>query len=495
MSGSIRQLGKHTLIYGAGIAIGKIASFIMLPIYTRYLSPTDYGTLELLSMTIDVISMIAGMGIASSVFKFFNDHEGWAWKRQVVSTAAISLLGLSLAAGLTGLLFAGALSRLILGPTGEPLYFRIFFLIYVLHSTTIVPLLLLRALQKSVLFVAANVLQLVVNLSLNILFVVGLGKGLVGVLYGNLIATTITAVCLIVYMFRSVGVGFSVPIFRRMLRFGAPLVVWTLGSFVLTFSDRYFLNHFADTATVGIYSLGYKFGFILAAFAVTPFSQVWDPQRFEIIKRPDGRDVFRRVFFYHNLALFMIGMMIILFVRDFLAIVAAPSFLSAHRVVPIIVVATILHAWTGYCNIGIYIRNRTDLKALASIVGVVAATALNIALIPRFGMFGAAWATFGAYCVRFSTVYYFAQRQYRIDYGWSRNWSLMGMVGVAIVLRSILEDAPVTISLAFSTLFAAVSITTIYLWVLSGSDRAMVRTLLARPFAMVSRNLVDVRRG
>ena len=83
MSGKTKSLGKQSAIYGAGIVLGKLASFIMLPVYTRYLTPADYGVLELLSMTIDVIGMIAGIGIGSAVFKFYADEADEAGKREV----------------------------------------------------------------------------------------------------------------------------------------------------------------------------------------------------------------------------------------------------------------------------------------------------------------------------------------------------------------------------------------------------------------------------
>ena len=72
MSGQIKRLGKHAVVYALGVIIGKVASFVMLPIYTRYLTPADYGTLELLEMTTDVVGMIAGIGLASSVFRFYS---------------------------------------------------------------------------------------------------------------------------------------------------------------------------------------------------------------------------------------------------------------------------------------------------------------------------------------------------------------------------------------------------------------------------------------
>ena len=94
MSGLPRQLGKHTLVYTAGIIIGKVASFVLLPVYTRYLTPADYGVLELLG-TIDVIGMITSIGIVTGVFKFYSEDNNQSGKNAVISTAAMSAVGLA----------------------------------------------------------------------------------------------------------------------------------------------------------------------------------------------------------------------------------------------------------------------------------------------------------------------------------------------------------------------------------------------------------------
>src|SRR5690606_5448109 len=116
--GELRKLGKHTLIYAAGTAIGRLASFLMLPIYTRFLTPADYGVLELLAMTIDLIGMLTGMTIAASVFRFRAAYDDPAEQDEVVSTAYFGTTGLALIAGVLGVLASGALSVALLGEAG-----------------------------------------------------------------------------------------------------------------------------------------------------------------------------------------------------------------------------------------------------------------------------------------------------------------------------------------------------------------------------------------
>src|SRR5688572_15551117 len=200
MSGLVTQLGKHTLVYTAGIIIGKVASFLMLPVYTRYLTPADYGVLELLGMTIDVIGMITSLGIVTGVFKFYSEDDSQAGKNAVMSTAALAAVGLAAATALFGFAISPAVTRQTFGAEGNPLYLRLYFLIYLIQTFEYLPFLLLRAENRSVLFVTVNVAKLVMTLSLNIFFVVYLRMGIEGVLISTIIATSITAAGLSGYL-------------------------------------------------------------------------------------------------------------------------------------------------------------------------------------------------------------------------------------------------------------------------------------------------------
>lgn len=476
----LRSLGKHSLVYGTGVMISKLAGFVMLPIYTRFLTPADYGVMELLSMTVEVIGTVAGIGLASNVMKFYAEYEDPAEKQETLSTAAIAILTLAAVTTIFGLLASTHLSEVVLKQDGRPLYFQIFFLIYLLTTAEALPLLLLRILNRSALFVALSTAKLLVMLILNIYFVVHLRMGVVGVLASNLAATAVSSTVLTIFLFRHSGLRFSWMKLKEMVIFSYPIMFVFLGNFVLVFSDRYFLSHFAGNSQVGIYSLAYKFAFILSAFAFTPFNMVWAPQRFRIARQGNAAEVFSRVFVYLNLALGGVAMLIALFIRDFLAVMADPVFLPAYRLVPVLLLAQVVHHWTMYANLGYFITNRTHHFAYASYVGVVAVLLFNILLIPYFGIWGAACATLFAYGMRFVAVNHFSQRHYRIDYRWTLIGRMYLIFGGVIGVRFLLPSAPLAVSLAESVLLLAGATAVTYLTVISHTERVQLRNLLVR---------------
>jgi len=478
MGSQLGKIGRQTLVYTTGIIIGKVASFVMLPVYTRYLTPADYGVLELLGMTIDVIGMITGIGLVAGVFKFYSAEEDAAEKNAFITTAAIGVVGLAAVTSLIGWVLAPELSRLIFGANANPFYLQLYFLLYFLQNFEYVPLLLIRAENRSVLFVTVNAAKLVAMLALNILFVVYFRMGIVGVLASGIITSAAMTVGLTFYLIRRIGIRFSVEKFRRMLRFGSPMALWSVGTFILVFSDRFFLNHYTDTSTVGIYSLAYKFAFLLSALAFVPFQTVWEVQRFEVAKRPDALAIYARVFLYMNVALGGVGVVLSLFVRDFLSIMSDPAFLPAYRLVPLLVAAQIVFTWTGYWNLGLYISGNTRAMATGAVVLVPVTLILNYVLISRFGIYGAAWATLAAYGFRFCWIYYFAQHDYPIPYRWVEMIKLYGILGAAVALRFAYRPDYLAVSVAWGMAVFLTTMFLVYKLVLSHTDRETFKELI-----------------
>jgi O-antigen/teichoic acid export membrane protein len=491
MSEQFKKLGRHTLVYTAGIVIGRVASFVMLPVYTRFLSPADYGVMELLGMTIDVIGMVAGVGIVTGVFKFYHEEDNPASKKALISTAALAVVALATATTLVGLALAPELSRLIFGALTNLHYLRLYLLLYLLQNFEYVPLLLIRAENRSVVFVTVNSMKLAVMLSLNILFVVYLRMGIEGVLASSIITSAAVAIGLTGFLIRRVGIEFSTEKFRRMLVFGGPLVPWMLGSFVLVFSDRFFLNHYIDTSTVGIYSLAYKFAFLLSVLAYTPFETVWSSQRFEVAKQPDASEIYARVFLYLNVILGGVGLVVALFVRDFLSVMSAPGFLSAYHLVPLLLAAQIVFSWSGYWSLGIVISGRTKVLGTGAVVLVPLTLVLNYLLIPRFGMYGAAWATLVAYTIRFFWIYRFGQVYYPIRYNWASIVKLYGILGTAVAIRFAYRSESMTASISLSVALLLTSIGSVYFLVLSPDDRTAMRNLVGEYFPGAARRAGD----
>src|SRR5207247_1738109 len=176
---------------------------------------------------------------------------------------------------------------------------------------------------------------------------------------------------------------------------------------------------------------------------------VWEPARFEIAKRPDRDELYSRTFVYFNIVLLTIAVVITLFVGDFLRIVAAPAFLPAGQLVPIILIAYVLQSWTVMHNIGIQMREQTEFYTLANWVGAAVALVGYAVLIPRLLGLGAALATVASFGVREWLVYVLSQRLWPVHYRWApviRLLLLASAFGLVALLLPPLRMKPVRFS-------------------------------------------------
>jgi O-antigen/teichoic acid export membrane protein len=428
----LRKTMSHAGIYAVGILLSRAVSFLMLPVYTRLLTPSDYGVMELLEVTVDIVSIVTGMGVVQGLFKFYYQSDGEGDRKTIVSTTFLLIIFAYGCVALAGAGASGPISSLIFSSKGYSKYVAISFLNLFLSFLIYVPLAYVRTLQRPFLFVAGTILRLVLQLSLNILLVVYLRMGVLGVLYSTMIASLVVGLAASLYLFGKVGLAFSVEKAKTLLKFGYPFIFSGLGAFILTYADRYFLNHYGHLSSVGIYSLGYKFGFLLMMFPVNPLFTAWMVQRFEIVSKDNYEEVFNKFLEWFVFVTLGVALFISLSIRDVLRIMSAPSFWPAAQIVPIILAAYFLQACTDFFNFGIYHGGATKHMAYGTGVAAIVAVALCFLLIPGYGVFGAAWATFISFLARLVYVYAASQRTFRIRYKLLRPFAY-GVIWVVLV--------------------------------------------------------------
>lgn len=412
------SVGKHTLIYGAGILLSKALSFVMLPVYTHYLTPADYGIMGLIEMTLDVVAIVAGPQLAPAIFRFYHKADSDDERRDVVATALV-LLGVSYTTvGIAAFLAADLLSVLVFDTAEHAGLIRLASANMIFQCLMIVPLAYARVKDRSVLFVSANAVKLFVSAGLNVLFLVGMGMGVAGIFLSTLITRILVGSALTTWVVRAVGIRFSAGKTRELLRYGIPLVGMQLATFAATFGDRYFLEHSAGESVVGLYNLTYQFGFLLSVVGFVPFHQVWGPKRFEVAQRTDGQELLARGFVYCNVVLLTVGVGITVLVSEVLRIMTAPPFHEAATLVPLILVAYVFQSWAGIQDIGVLVKERTEYVTLANWVAAAVALGLYWFLVPRYHGLGAAVGTTVAFAVRYVLTYAFSQRLWRVDYRW-----------------------------------------------------------------------------
>jgi len=445
---------RHATVYAGATALSKATGFVMIPIYTRLLTRSEYGLLELLTRSAEVASIVLALGIGSAVLRFYFDSPRESDRRSVVSSGLLLTLLVSAAATGVLALFARQISVLVLG---TPVYERFIVLLLVTNLcdlAAIVPMAFLRAQQQSVVYSAITVSRLVLGLGLNIYFVVVLKMGVLGVLYSGLIGSGIMAVVVVALCFYRVGVRVSLSTLRPMVRYSAPLVPATLAMFIVHNADRFFLEHYGGLDQVGVYALAYRLAMLLPVLVLEPFGLAFVPLFYAAAKRPDAAALYSRALTYLTAATTWFALAVSILGRDLLRFVAAPEYLEAYRPLPFVIFAFVFLGMQAVFEIGIHLRKRTVLRL--AIVGGTAVLTLILCriLVPSMGILGAGLATFFSFVGMAALSYSITRRLYPVAYDSRRVGHVLAMAAVLLVVAAVFLQSTTTLAVCLRALMA-----------------------------------------
>ena len=480
---SVRQISRDALVYGVGALIARIASFLFLPVYGRYLSPADYGQLQMLELVVDVASIAAAAGTASALMRFYVTTTDPIERQRTVVSALYLMLALNGAMALVLILAAGPIAQLALNDAGHADLVRIAAVTFTLQGTSAVPLLLMQAERRAGTYMAASVVKLVLNLALAIFLVVVLGWGVPGVLLANLVTAVAMGVALTGRLFVRFGIAASRKAMRQLRSFSFPLQVATAGTFILQFGDRLVLTRTHGLAAVGIYGLAYQFGFLYVSFAAIPFMRAWQPVRLaQSHLPPEERDRgYNHAFRLLNLSLVTIAVGISLFARPVLTVLVAPSFHASTNLVSLILLAFIFQTWTDVAQLGLEVAVQTRRISAATWIATAITVVLYLALIPRFGGLGAALATALGFCARFVIMDRFAQRTLPVAWAWGSAIRLVAIGSVPCIAWIFVPQGGALQSFALATLFALMFFVALWRFELSEQERGQILAIARSP--------------
>ncbi len=459
----LQKLLKHTGVYGAGSVLSKVVGFFMIPFYTHYLGPTDYGTLELLDLSLTLIALVLTTWMQTSIVRFYHDCDDPKDRNQAVSTMLIFALFIGTGVGACGIHFSRFLSNLILKTPDLHFYVSLVSLSLLVSSVNVVCLGYLRARERSTVVVGSGLVTMVIALSLNIYFIAVRHSGAVGVLYSTLISNALVTVVLAIGTIRQVRLSFSYDKLARMAIFGMPLVATAAAGFAVNFSDRFFLRHFATISTVGVYALGYKFGFMISLLVVQPFDMIWQARIYEIAKQNNGAAIFSRVFEYYCFALVAAALGLSMVAKEIVSVASAPSFHAAYTIVPVVALAYIFQGMNRFFLSGTYIAKKTMYLGAVGLGSAAANIGLNFLLIPRYGMLGEGWATAFSFCFMAGLALYVSQRMYRIPYVFSRVTILLGLAILMYFVSSTVKASSHALELSINLVLLAAFPIALYL--------------------------------
>jgi O-antigen/teichoic acid export membrane protein len=419
LGAELRRLGKHSAIYGLGGLVSRILAVLLLPLYTRYLSPSDYGKVETLIALTTVIGIALRMGIHSAFFRFYFDSSDPAARLRVVRTSFWFTMAMATAGLVGGLLLAAPLSDVLFGSSDDSELVMAAFVGLWAGMNYEQLTSLFRVEERSVAFVSASLVNIFLTIGATLILVVALDKGPIGVIVGNFIGTLIVYVVLIGHHREQLGLEFDRGLLREMNRFGVPLVPTALFLWVTNFSDRLFLVRLADTTEVGLYSVGVRIASAMVLL-LTAFRLAWPAFAYSIEDDREARRTYAFVLTYVVLVTTWVATGLALLSPWIVDWIAAPAFAESSRVVGPLAFSTVAFAGYIVVAIGVGRAKRTQFNWVVTGAAAAVNVALNLLLIPPYGMMGAAIATVAAYSTMFVGMIWWSQQIYPVPYQWRR---------------------------------------------------------------------------
>lgn len=420
MFSQLLRLSRHSIVYGLGAAASQVVGFFLIPLYSRYLTPSDYGVLEIFTVTMSVIAVIIPLGVTAGLAMSYYENEDEERRKAALSTAYFFLTATSLCIALVLIAMAGNFSSLIFESTQYTFYFQIIFLTLFFGTGVSLALLTLRVQEKSINYAAITLARFVISIGLNILFIVTLRRGVLGILEAHLITSALIYCFLIPQLIKKAGLRFSTAKLKGMISYGIHYVPSNLAAWIMTISDRYFLQFLSTSTELGLYSMGYKFGMVVNALVVSPFALAWGPFFWSIAKEKNAKEIYSSVLTYFVLISMFIALALSVLSREVLMIMATPPFYSAYKVVPLIALSYILLGCFSILFVGTGLQKKTKYAPVITGIGAVVNLGLNYLLIPSYGMMGAAVATLISYLLLPVGAYFVSNRYYPIKYEWGR---------------------------------------------------------------------------
>ena len=332
--------------------------------------------------------------------------------------------------------FAGKyLARVILGTDDITQYTNY---IYIILATNLVIIFLnlsfavLRSKERSKTFTFFSFVKFTLILILNVYFVVGLNLGIWGILLGNFIASTVLMLFFLPTLLKSIMFTFSRQLFRKLSIFGFAIIPASLAMWIMDLSDRYFLKYFTDFTEVGLYSLGYKIGFLVYILLVAPFQLAWPKVSFAIASRPDCQKIYAQTLTYFAFLGSLMALFLSLFGPQIIKLMADPRFFLAYTIIPLISFAYVLYGLHFIIVPGLHIKEKSKYYPVMIAIPAVLNLLLNYYFVPKFGMMGAAITTLICFILVVILTYIITQRFYRVKYEGQRLFKLL--VAVLLIL-------------------------------------------------------------
>lgn len=437
----LKKLASQTAVYGLSSVIGRFLNYLLVPLYTRYFLPSEYGVVTEMYAYVAFLVIVLTYGFETAFFRFSKKEND---VKVVYSTALISLLISTTLFVLLVFLSSDSISNLM-GYGIETKYIEWFAIIVALDAISSISFASLREQNKALRFASIRLLNIFVNIGFNLYFIVYKEFGIEYIFISNLISSVVTILLLLPEMLKSVWV-FDKKLWNKMTVYALPLLIAGLAGITNETIDRILLKHLLpnpeiSAAELGLYGAFYKLSILMTLFIQT-FRFAAEPFFFAQANNKNSKTVYADVMKYFIIIMAVIFLGVTIFydiIKGFLG-----SDYHDERGFLVVSILLLANLFLGiYYNLSIWYKltEKTKYGAYLSLFGAIITLILNFILIPKIGFVGSAWATLICYFSMTVASYYIGKKHFPIPYQVERiGLYLFNMLGIYFFIYFVPEN-------------------------------------------------------
>lgn len=438
---------KSIGIYLIPSIVNNVLPLFTLPILTRFLSPKDFGIAALALGFVSMIFSFFGCNVdAGTQLYYFKYRKNSDALRSLVNSGLFFLIAISVISSVLVFIFARYVSLVIMG---SPEYgFAVFIAYLGCCFTQLVSfyLKLFRNMEMASSLSFFTTLQSLLNAVFSLSLIVFFQAGYMGLLYASLFSSLVIF-CALFYRFAKLfPFAFSFDKLKESFLYGIQLLPTLFTGSIYDLCDKYLLRRLVSFTSAGLFSIAQNFAnklFVFMTAVQSTFEPLFMKDMFD--KGKAGADLVGRnftLFAYISLSAFLVA---VLFSEEIMYYLAPPSYYNAVNVMLVLLCATSIQAYGKLSGLPLAYAKKAYLVFPISVVGAVLNVVLNILLIPKFGAFGAAIATFFTIFVLNLINYFIGQRCYRINFDIKNLFAMYGTLFAAGVVLILLKHGRVSV--------------------------------------------------
>lgn len=450
------KLVKNTIYYSIGEILPRALSFILLPIYTTYLTPVDYGIISYTQTVIMFLYVLGAFALNTYVLRFYFIHESGNERKSLIGTAQLTILILNAVIVLAAFLFMPTVIKHYGIQVPWDPYFRLAFVINFLDSLSIIPMVVYRVRQEAVKFVILGFSRTTLTAALTLYFLAVEGRGLLGSFQAQLYV-------LIPYTIIYLGVlrkygrwRINWNFLKEGLKFSSPLIPGSICFILLSMSDRIILERNVGISELGIYNVAYTMSFVLNIVIQSGYKAI-EPELFRRFGKEGFYEFMRKIQSVFFCAIYVSALLLSLYSQEVFYLMTSDAFHSAYLLVPVLVVGVIMTGQNVIYGGILQGEKRTKVSGTATVIGAAVSVSVNLILVPLYGTYAAAAAAAISFIVMntilFCAMTYPGKSMYRetllvflvpaISYAIFFSFKDLGMVSllskaIAVIMYSIL---------------------------------------------------------